>query len=72
VKSYGGNPNRLRLPDIGELLGIGLLLIIGAWGVWFGWQAAISLWWPLNVAYAVAGGVVALISIAISLALLNR
>lgn len=72
MKSYGGNPNRLRLPDIGELLGIGLLLIIGAWGVWFGWQAAIGLWWPLNVAYAVAGGVVALISIAISLALLNR
>lgn len=72
MKPYGGNPNRLRLPDMGELLGIALLLIIGGWGVWFGWQAAISLWWPLNLAYAVAGAAVAIISVAVSIALLNR
>jgi hypothetical protein len=72
VRPYGGNPNRLRLPDIGELIGIGMLVVIGAWGVWFGWQSAISLWFPLNVAYALAGAIVALISIGVSLALLNR
>ena len=72
MRSYGGNPNRLRLPDLGEWLGIIMLLIIGAWGVWFGWQSAISLWWPLNVAYTLAGAAVALISLAVAVAMLKR
>jgi hypothetical protein len=70
VRPYGGS-NR-RLPDLGELLGIVMLTIIGVWGVWFGWQSIVGLWWPLNVAYAAAGGAVALISGGVAWALLNR
>jgi hypothetical protein len=60
------------LPDAGEWLGIIMLAIIGAWGLWFGWQSLIGLWWPLNLAYAVAGALVALISAGVAVALLNR
>jgi hypothetical protein len=49
-----------------------MLVIIGAWGVWFAWQSAVSLWWPLNLAYAAAGAIVALISVGVALALLHR
>ena len=72
MRPYGGNPNRLRLPDLGELIGIVMLVIIGAWGVWFGWQSANSLWWPLNLAYTLAGAAVALISVGVTVAMLNR
>jgi hypothetical protein len=70
VRPYGGS-NR-RLPDLGELLGIVMLAVMGAWGVWFGWQSMVGLWWPLNVAYAAAGGAVALIAAGVAWALLNR
>lgn len=72
VRPYGGNPRRLRVPDAGELLGIVILAIMGAWGVWFAWQSAMGLWWPLNLAYAAAGVAVALICLAVAAALLNR
>jgi hypothetical protein len=70
VRSYGGS-NR-RLPDLGELVAIVLLGIMVAWGLWFGWQSMIGLWWPLNVAYAAAGVGVALISGGVAWVLLNR
>ena len=70
VRPYGGSSR--RLPDLGELLGIAMLAVIGAWGVWFGWQSMVGLWWPLNVAYAAAGGAVALIAAGVAWALLNR
>ena len=72
VQPYGGNRSRLRLPDAGELLGIVILAVMGAWGVWFAWQSAISLWFPLNVGYAAAGAIVALICAAVGRAMLNR
>jgi hypothetical protein len=70
ARGYGGR-NR-RLPDAGELIGIILLVIMAVWGVWFAWQSWLGLWWPLNVAYMAAGLVVALISLAVARALLNR
>jgi hypothetical protein len=54
------------------LLGIVMLALIGVWGVWFGWQSMLGLWWPLNAAYAAAGVAVALISGGVAWALLNR
>jgi hypothetical protein len=70
ARGYGGR-NR-RLPDLGELIGIVLLGIMAAWGLWFGWQSMVGLWWPLNVAYTAAGVMVALISGGVAWALLNR
>jgi hypothetical protein len=67
---YGGGGR--RWPDVGELLGLLLLAIIALWGVWFGWQSVLGLWWPLNAAYAVAGLLVAAISVGVGWALLNR
>ena len=69
MRGYGG---RKRLPDAGELLGIVILAVIGLWGMWFGAQAFLTLFWPLNVVYALAGAVVACISAAVARALLNR
>jgi len=69
MRGYGG---RHRLPDAGELIGIVLLAVIGLWGVWFGLQALLTLWWPINALYALAGAVVAFISAAVGIALLNR
>jgi hypothetical protein len=69
MRGYGG---RNRLPDAGELIGIVLLGIIGLWGLWFGLQALLTLWWPINAFYAVAGAVVAFISAVVGRALLNR
>jgi divalent metal cation (Fe/Co/Zn/Cd) transporter len=66
--SYGGR----RRPSPSELISVILLAIIGLWGVWFGIQALIALWWPLNVVYAVAGAIVATISALVALALFNR
>jgi hypothetical protein len=42
------------------------------WGLWFGWQSIVGLWWPINVAYAAAGVGVALVSTAVGWALLRR
>jgi hypothetical protein len=69
MRGYGG---RKRLPDVGELIGIVVLAVIGLWGAWFGVQAWLTLFWPINVIFALAGAVVALISAAVARALLNR
>lgn len=45
---------------------------MGLWGVWFGVQSFITLWWPLNLAYLAAGGLVAGVSAAVAWAMLNR
>jgi hypothetical protein len=58
--------------DLGEVLSLVLLGVIGIWGAWFGVQSLLTLWWPLNVAYLLAGLVVALISAAVARALLTR
>jgi hypothetical protein len=58
--------------DIGELTSLVLLAIIAVWGVWFGVQSMLTLWWPINLAYLVAGLIVALISAAVARALLAR
>jgi len=63
---------RKRRPDAGELIGIVLLAVIGLWGVWFGVQAWLTLFWPINGLYALAGAGVAFISAAVARALLNR
>jgi Ca2+/Na+ antiporter len=69
MRGYGG---RRRLPDAGELVGIVLLLVMGVWGAWFGVQSLITLWWPINIAYFIAGALVAAISAAVARAMLNR
>jgi len=67
-----GYARRGRWPDIGELASIIVLALIGIWGVWFGVQSLMTLWWPLNAAYLAAGLVVAFISAAVGRALLTR
>jgi hypothetical protein len=69
VRGYGG---RKRLPDVGELIGIVMLAVIGLWGAWFGVQAWLTLFWPINVIYALAGAMVACISAVVARALLSR
>ena len=71
MRSYGGG-GRFRLPDAGELIGILLLAIIAVWGAWFGVQSLITLWWPINVVYLLAGAAVAIVSAAVARALLTR
>jgi hypothetical protein len=58
--------------DIGELVSLVLLAVIGIWGVWFGIQSLLTLWWPINAAYLAAGLVVAIVSAAVARALLIR
>jgi hypothetical protein len=67
-----GYRGRRQLPDAGEAISITLLAVIGLWGVWFGVQSLVTLWWPINVAYFAAGAVVALVSAGVARALLNR
>jgi hypothetical protein len=69
MRRYGG---RRRLPDAGEVIGIVLLGVIGLWGLWFGVQALLTLFWPINAVYALVGALVAVISAAVARALLNR
>jgi hypothetical protein len=69
MRGYGG---RKRLPDAGELVGIVLLAVMALWGLWFGLQSLLTLFWPINVLYALAGAIVAVISAAVARALLNR
>jgi hypothetical protein len=61
----------VRLPDAGELVGFVLLAIIGIWGLWFGVQSLLALWWPLNVGYGLAGVLVAGVSCAVAWAILT-
>ncbi len=56
----------------GELISLVMLAVIGVWGVWFGVQSVLSLWWPLNALYLLAGLIVAAISATVGRALLNR
>ena len=67
-----GYARRGRWPDIGELASIIVLALIGIWGVWFGVQSLMTLWWPLNAAYLAAGLVVAFVSAAVGRAILTR
>jgi hypothetical protein len=60
------------MPDLGELIGVVILAIMGAWGLWFGWQSIVGLWWPLNLAYGMAGLAVAGIAAAVARAVLRR
>jgi hypothetical protein len=61
----------VRLPDATELVGILLLGIIGIWGVWFGLQSLLALWWPLNLGYGLAGALVAGVSCAVAWAIIT-
>jgi hypothetical protein len=63
---------RFRRPDLGEFVGVALLAVIAVWGVWFGVQSLVTLFWPINVVYLLAGAAVAGISAAVARALLNR
>ena len=49
-----------------------MLGIVAVWGLWFGVQSLLTLFWPINVAYLVAGCVVASVSTAVARALLTR
>ena len=69
MRGYGG---RKRLPDVGELIGIVLLAVMALWGIWFGLQSLLALFWPINVLYALAGAIVAVISAAVARAMLSR
>jgi hypothetical protein len=67
-----GYARRGRMPDLGELASVLVLAIIAIWGVWFAVQSLMTLWWPLNVAYLVAGLMVAGVSAAVARAVLSR
>jgi hypothetical protein len=57
---------------VGELIGIVLLAVMALWGVWFGVQSFLTLWWPINLVYMLAGALVAVIATVVAGALLNR
>ena len=61
-----------RWPAGGEVIGIALLAVIGLWGLWFALQSLLTLWWPINAAYVIAGALVAGVSAAVAKAILNR
>jgi hypothetical protein len=67
-----GRAGPRRFPDLGEAVGVVLLGVIAVWGAWFGVQSMLTLWWPVNVAYLLAGLAVAAISTAVARALLLR
>jgi hypothetical protein len=67
-----GYARRGRWPDLGELASVVILGVIAVWGVWFGVQSVITLWWPLNVAYLAAGLLVAGVSAVVARAVLTR
>jgi divalent metal cation (Fe/Co/Zn/Cd) transporter len=69
VRGYAG---RGRWPDLGELASVLVLAVISVWGVWFAVQSLLTLWWPLNVGYLVAGLIVAVVSAAVARAVLRR
>ena len=49
-----------------------LLAVIAIWGIWFGVQSVLTLWWPINLAYLLAGLMVAIICGVVARALLAR
>jgi len=63
---------RTGWPDKAELVSLLVLGVISIWGVWFGVQSVLTLWWPLNLLYLAAGLVVAAISAAVGRAILIR
>jgi hypothetical protein len=67
-----GYVRRGRWPDLGEAGSILVLAVIGIWGVWFGVQSVLTLWWPLNVVYLLAGLIVAGVSAAVGRAVVSR
>jgi len=67
-----GYVRRGRWPDWGELASLVVLAVIGVWGVWFGVQSVLTLWWPLNVVYLLAGLTVAGVSAAVGRAIVSR
>jgi hypothetical protein len=58
--------------DLGEVTSLLLLAAIAIWGVWFAVQAAMSLWFPLNALYGLAGVGVAVVCVLVGRALLSR
>ena len=58
--------------DLGELTSLILLAVIAIWGIWFGVQSVLTLWWPINLAYLLAGLLVAIICAFVARALLAR
>ena len=46
--------------------------MIAIWGIWFGVQSLLTLWWPINAAYLLAGLLVALVCAGVARALLTR
>jgi hypothetical protein len=69
MRGYVRRGSRL---DPGEVISLVVLAVIGVWGVWFGVQSVLSLWWPLNALYLLAGLIVAGISTAVGRAILAR
>ena len=67
-----GYVGRGRLPDFGELLSLLFLAVIAAWGVWFGVQSLMTLWWPVNALYLAAGVIVFAIAAGVARAILIR
>ena len=58
--------------DLGELTSLILLAVIAIWGIWFGVQSMLTLWWPINAAYLLAALLVALVCAGVARALLTR
>jgi hypothetical protein len=67
-----GYARRSRRPDVGEVASLVVMAVIGVWGVWFGVQSVLTLWWPLNAVYLLAGLGVAGISAAVARAIVTR
>ncbi len=56
----------------GEIVSLLVLAFIGIWGAWFGVQSLLTLWWPLNALYLLAGLIVAAIAFAVGRAIMSR
>jgi len=65
-------PRRGGLPDAGEILSLVFLAVIAAWGVWFGVQSMLTLWWPINALYLVAGLAVFAVAASVARAIMLR
>lgn len=70
MRGYSGRGS--GWPDAAEWASVALLAVIGLWGAWFGVQSLLSLWWPINMAYFIAGAVVATVSALVARALLRH
>lgn len=58
--------------DLGEIVSLFFLAVMAVWGLWFGVQSLLTLWWPINAAYLLAGVIVAAISALVGRAILTR